>query len=70
MREMGFSFVRVGEFVWSRLEPKRGAYDFGWLDRAIEVWGKVGLKIVLGTPGVTRPKWLMDEHHDIAPSDK
>ena len=70
MREMGISFVRIGEFAWSRLEPKRGAYDFGWLDRAMHVLGDAGLKIVLGTPTATPPKWLMDEHPDIAPVDE
>ncbi len=70
MREMGISFVRIGEFAWSRLEPKRGNYDFGWLDRAMDVLGKAGLKIVLGTPTATPPKWLMDEHPDIAPVDE
>ncbi len=70
MRELGISFVRIGEFAWSRLEPTRGAYDFGWLDRAIDVLGKAGLKVVLGTPTATPPKWLMDEHPDIAPVDE
>ena len=70
MREMGISFVRIGEFAWSRLEPKRGAYDFGWLDRAMDALGNAGLKIVLGTPTATPPKWLMDEHPDIAPVDE
>lgn len=70
MREIGIGFVRIGEFAWSRLEPKRGQYDFAWLDRAIETLGEAGLKVVLGTPTATPPKWLMDEHPDIAPVDE
>ncbi len=70
MFEMGIRFVRIGEFAWSRMEPSRGFYDFEWLDRAIEVLGKAGLKVVLGTPTATPPKWLMDEHPDIAPVDE
>ena len=70
MRDMSISFVRIGEFAWSKLEPKRGAYDFAWLDRAIDVLGKAGLKVVLGTPTATPPKWLMDEYPDIAPVDE
>ena len=69
MREMGISYVRIGEFAWSRYEPKRGHFDWGWLDRAIDTLGKAGLKIVLGTPTATPPKWLMDEHPEIAPVD-
>lgn len=69
MREIGISFVRIGEFAWSRMEPKRDAFDFGWLDRAIDVLGRAGLKVVLGTPTATPPKWLMDEYPEIAPVD-
>ncbi len=69
MREIGISYVRVGEFAWSRLEPSRSAFDFGWLERAIDVLAAAGLKIVLGTPTATPPKWLMDEHPEIAPVD-
>ena len=70
MRALGISHVRIGEFAWSRLEPSRDAFDFGWLDRAMDVLHAAGLRIVLGTPTATPPKWLMDAHPDIAPVDK
>ena len=62
MVESGFYYVRVGEFSWSRYEPERGKFNWDWLDRAIEVLGKAGLKVVLGTPNCAPPKWLVDEH--------
>lgn len=70
MRELGISFVRIGEFAWSRLEPSRGEFHFDWLDRAMDILAKAGLKIVLGTPTATPPKWLVDECPDIIPYDK
>jgi beta-galactosidase len=70
MREAGITYVRVGEFAWSRYEPERGKFDWGWLDRAVDTLGKVGLKIVLGTPTCAPPKWLVDEHPDIIPFDE
>ncbi len=70
MREIGISYVRVGEFAWSRLEPRRGAYDFAWLERAMDTLHAAGLKVVLGTPTATPPKWLMDEHPEIAAVDE
>ena len=69
MRELGITFVRIGEFAWSRMEPSRGQYDWGWLDRAMDTLAAAGLKLVLGTPTATPPKWLMDEHPEIAPYD-
>ncbi len=70
MVALGISHVRIGEFAWSRIEPRRDAFDWGWLDRALNVLGNAGLKVVLGTPTATPPKWLMDEHPDIAPIDE
>ncbi|WP_019997714.1 beta-galactosidase [Aureimonas ureilytica] len=67
MAETGISFVRIGEFAWSRLEPKRGATEFDWLARAIDVLHGAGLKVVLGTPTATPPKWLVDEMPDMLP---
>lgn len=69
MREMGISFVRIGEFAWSRYEPQRGKFEWEWLDEAMDVLADAGLKIVLGTPTCTPPKWLMDEFPEIAPVD-
>jgi beta-galactosidase len=70
MVELGIRFVRIGEFAWSRLEPRRDDFRFEWLDRAIDVLHAAGLKVVLGTPTATPPKWLMDEYPAIAPVDE
>ena len=69
MREIGLSVVRVGEFAWSRLEPSPGAYDFGWLRRAIDTLRDAGLEVVLGTPTATPPKWLVDSMPDMLAVD-
>lgn len=69
MAELGLTYVRIGEFAWSRFEPRRGVMDFDWFDRAIATLGKAGLKVVIGTPTATPPKWLVDEMPDILPVD-
>ena len=60
MWAMGIRQVRIGEFAWSCIEPTSGHFNWGWLDRAIEVLASAGLKIVLCTPTATPPKWLID----------
>ncbi len=60
MAEMGLSHVRIGEFAWSRIEPEPGRLEWDWLDRALQVLGDAGLKVILGTPTATPPKWLVD----------
>lgn len=69
MVEMGLSYVRIGEFAWSRLEPNPGQYEFDWLARAIDMLGEAGLKVVLGTPTATPPKWLVDTMPDMIAID-
>jgi beta-galactosidase len=67
MRETGVSLVRVAEFAWSRLEPEEGTYDFSWLDDAIDVFDRQGIKVVIGTPTCTPPNWLVKRFPDVLP---
>ena len=69
MVEAGLTWVRIGEFAWSRLEPEPSALDFGWMDRAIDVLGAAGLKVVLGTPTATPPRWMLTKHPDMLAMD-
>ena len=69
MVEAGITWVRIGEFAWSRLEPKPGAFDWDWLDRAIATLADAGLKIVLGTPSATPPRWMLDRFPDMLAVD-
>jgi beta-galactosidase len=70
MAALGLSWVRIGEFAWSRMEPTPGTYDWAWLDRAIETLGAAGLKVVLSTPTATPPRWMLTKHPDMLAIDK
>ncbi|WP_298935073.1 beta-galactosidase [uncultured Ruegeria sp.] len=70
MVETGLSWVRIGEFSWSRMEPRPGDLQFDWLGRAIETLGAAGLKVVLGTPTATPPRWVLDKHPDMLAVDE
>ena len=65
MRETGLTRVRIGEFAWSRIEPEPGVFDWGWLDRALDVLHGAGLGVIMGTPTATPPKWLSDRMPDM-----
>jgi beta-galactosidase len=69
IRECGMDGVRIGEFAWSRMEPKEGEFDFEWLDKAIKILGEAGLKVIIGTPTATPPSWLVHKHPEILPVD-
>lgn len=51
-------WVRVGEFAWSRMEPKEGTYDLAWLDRAVAMAAKHHIQVVMSTPTAAPPAWL------------
>src|SRR6185312_3039368 len=60
MARLGFDFTHMAEFDWTYLEPEEGHFDFAWLDHAIDLASKAGLRVVLGTPSAAPPSW-MDE---------
>ena len=70
MAAAGITWVRIAEFSWIKMEPEPGQYDFTWLDKAIDILGKAGLKIVLCTPTATPPKWLVDSMPDMIAIDQ
>ncbi|TDP60481.1 beta-galactosidase [Roseateles toxinivorans] len=65
MAALGVRLVRIGEFSWSRVEPQPGMFEWGWLDRAVQVLADAGLQLVMCTPTATPPKWLVDLDPDM-----
>jgi beta-galactosidase len=65
MSEIGIRYVRIGEFAWSRLEPRPGELQFDWLVEAMDVLGRHGLKVIVGTPTATPPRWMIDRYPDM-----
>ena len=66
----GISWVRIAEFSWILMEPEEGVYDFSWLDEAVDILGRAGLKIIMCTPTATPPKWLVDKMPDMLAIDE
>ncbi|MFF4622255.1 beta-galactosidase [Nonomuraea jabiensis] len=69
MAEAGVTMVTVAVFSWSRLEPRPGAYDFGWLDRVLDLLHEHGIAADLATATATPPPWLVREHPEVMPVD-
>ncbi|HEY6797753.1 MAG TPA: beta-galactosidase [Kineosporiaceae bacterium] len=58
MREAGVTFVTVGVFAWSLLEPEPGRYDTGWLDRVLDLMAGAGIAVDLATGTASPPPWM------------
>jgi beta-galactosidase len=70
MQAAGVNVVRLGEFTWGLCEPEEGRYDFGWLQRVMDLLGKGGIQVVLATPTAAPPLWLTQKHPEILPMDE
>lgn len=69
MREAGVNLVSLPIFSWPQLEPEPGVYDWGWLDRIIDLLWDAGIAIDLATATATPPSWLLRAHPEMAPWD-
>jgi beta-galactosidase len=57
--------VHYAEFAWAQLEPSEGNYDFAWLDRAVDIAARQGLKVIMCTSTATPPVWLTRKHPEL-----
>ncbi len=58
MREAGVNLVTVGVFAWALLEREEGRYDFGWLDRVLDLLHEGGIRVDLATATAAPPPWF------------
>jgi beta-galactosidase len=70
MREARVNLVTLGVFAWGSYETADGVYDFGWLDRVIDLLSDAGISIDLATPTAAPPIWLHRAHPEILPMDR
>jgi beta-galactosidase len=67
MQQAGVNLVSLGVFAWAYLEPRPGEYDFGWLDRVIDLLHAHGVRINLATATASPPPWLARLHPESLP---
>ncbi|MGL5850406.1 MAG: beta-galactosidase, partial [Phycicoccus sp.] len=69
MRAAGVSFVTLGVFSWSWLEPTKGEYTFDWLDEIMDLLHTHDIAVDLATATATPPPWLSAAYPEILPVD-
>lgn len=65
MREAGFSFVRMGDSIWTQSEPREGQIDFSKFAFVVDKMHENGMKVVLMTPTYAIPAWLHRRYPEI-----
>ncbi|MEU4400012.1 beta-galactosidase [Micromonospora orduensis] len=67
MRRAGVNLVSVGIFSWALLEPAPGRFEFGWLDRVLDLLHDGGIQVDLATATASPPPWLARAHPETLP---
>jgi len=69
MVEAGVNLVTVGVFSWALVEPAEKEYDFGWLDRVLDLLHEHGIRVDLANASATPPPWFSHAYPDSMPVD-
>ncbi|PWR05847.1 beta-galactosidase [Micromonospora acroterricola] len=67
MRRAGVNLVSVGIFSWALLEPTPGRFEFGWLDRVLDLLHDGGIQVDLATATASPPPWLARAYPETLP---
>ena len=70
MGRAGVSFVTLGVFSWSWLEPAKGEYEFGWLDEVMDLMAGADIAVDLATATATPPPWFSHAYPQTLPVDR
>lgn len=65
MRDQGFNAVRIGEFIWTLLEPRDGEFHLEWLLKVIQTLGEQGIYTIVCTPSACPPIWMTEKYPEI-----
>lgn len=67
MRRAGVNIVSLAVFSWARIQPAPDAWDFGWLDDAMDLLHAHEIAVDLATATASPPPWLTTRHPEILP---
>ena len=67
MREAGVNLISLGIFSWAKLQPAEKRFDFGWLDRVMNLLADHGISVCLATATASPPPWLSHRHPEVLP---
>jgi beta-galactosidase len=67
MKRAGVNIVTPAVFSWARIQPAPETWDFGWLDRIMDLLHSHGIAVDLATATASPPPWLTTLHPEILP---
>ena len=65
MKAAGIETIRIGEFAWSKVEPREGEFTYDFFDDFLNVVREADMKVIFGTPTATPPAWLTEKYPEV-----
>lgn len=65
MKAAGIETIRIGEFAWSKVEPREGEFTYEFFDEFLETVSGTDMKVIFGTPTATPPAWLTEKYPEV-----
>lgn len=65
----GINIVTVPVFSWAKLQPSEEKYDFGWLDKVLDMLAENNIYACLATSTAAQPAWMSKKYPEILPVD-
>ena len=67
--EAGVNLVTLPVFSWAKLQPAEGVFEFGWLDRVMDLLAENGIYVCLATSTAAQPAWMSKKYPQMLPVD-
>lgn len=70
MQKAGVNLVSVGIFSWAVLEVEEDVFEFGWLDKIMDILHEHGVGVCLATATASPPAWMTKKYEDLPAVDE
>lgn len=70
MKEAGVNLVSLAIFSWAKIQPAEGEFNWGWLDRIIDLLHEGGIQVNLATATASPPPWATQKYPEMLPTDE
>ncbi len=70
MKKAGVNLVSICIFSWAKLNPAPGKFDFGWLDKLMDMLAEAEIFVDMATATASPPAWLGKLYPDSRPIDR
>ncbi|MDF2988807.1 MAG: Beta-galactosidase, partial [Eubacterium sp.] len=68
-KKAGINIITLPVFSWAKLQSDEQTYNFGWLDKILDLAAQNGLKVCLATSTAAQPAWMSKKYPEVLPVD-